>query len=131
MLTSQHFSDNLEVTQALLNLGKSSAYFLSFLLVRYHRDNTTITCVVLASVVIAALCHAILELRLRHTANSEQASAAGAYVLLDQQGSRWLPRVDPKSVGEQTTKLMSRIPEVDSSKQTGNASSADSEEELG
>ena len=130
VLTSHHFHDNLEVAHALLNLGKSLAYLTSFVLVRYHGDNSTITCVVIASVVIAALCHVILELRLRHTASREQStSAAGAYVLLDQQPGRWLPQVDPKKVAKQTTRLMNRIPEVERTRAA--VTSEESEEELG
>ena len=113
-LTSQEFPHNLEVAHALLCLGQAVAYLLTFALIRYHGDNTTVMGVVLGSCFIAALCHVIFELRIRATRRSERTSATsggGGYVLLEEPQT-WLPTMDPKHVGRNSKQLALRIPEV-------------------
>ena len=111
-LTSQEFPDNLEVSQALQNFGKSLAYLITFILIRYHGDNSTVTGCVLGTCIIAFVCHLILEIRLGLTDKSERGSGSSAYVLLEE--PKWIPSMDPKTVKTEQTSQLSpkRIPNV-------------------
>ena len=106
------FCDNLEVSHALLCFGKVMSYIVSFCLVRYHGDNSTVTGCVVGTCIIAFMCHIILEIRLGLSNKEEKRSNAnGAYMLLSE--AQWIPSMDPKAVKQdQTHQLIPRIPEV-------------------
>ena len=103
----------IEVSLTVFHLGKTTAYLLTFALVRYHGDNSTCTGAVLAALLIGLICYVVLELRLRLQQPSEQmvGQSVGAYVLLESKKAPWLPTVDPTSVDTAHVEtMMTRLP---------------------